>query len=169
MKARISILALSLALGIAMAQTDPQQNTGTKTPAAPAEMKTTTYKGILVDMSCAGHTTASASTPDASRSSSTETAAGASPGSPSEQANSANRTAADSSSSCAVTSSSTEFGMKLDKDQQTVRFDLVGNQRAQDALKNEKSWNKNMTANKPIHVTVTGVLNGDKLIVSSIH
>jgi hypothetical protein len=51
---------------------------------------------------------------------------------------------------------------------QTVRFDLVGNQRAQDALKTNKGWNKNMTANKPIKVKIHGVLQGDKLIVSSI-
>ena len=58
--------------------------------------------------------------------------------------------------------------MKLD-DGKTVRFDLVGNQRAQDALKNDKRWSKDLSANKPIHATVSGVLNGDKLIVSSIH
>jgi len=58
--------------------------------------------------------------------------------------------------------------MKLD-DGKTVRFDLVGNQRAQDALKNDKRWNKDLSANKPIHAKVSGVLNGDKLIVSSIY
>jgi hypothetical protein len=58
--------------------------------------------------------------------------------------------------------------MKLDSGQ-TVRFDLVGNQRAQDALKNDKRWTKDLSANKPIRATVSGVLNGDKLIVSSIH
>jgi len=45
----------------------------------------------------------------------------------------------------------------------------VGNQRAQDALKTNKGWNKNMTSNKPIKVKVNGVMQGDKLIVSSIN
>jgi hypothetical protein len=58
--------------------------------------------------------------------------------------------------------------MKLD-DGKMVHFDLVGNQRAQDALKNDKRWSKDLSANKPIHATVSGVLTGDKLIVSSIH
>jgi hypothetical protein len=52
---------------------------------------------------------------------------------------------------------------------QVVRFDLVGNQRAVDELKANKGWNKNITANKPLKVKVSGVLQGDKLIVSSIH
>ena len=56
--------------------------------------------------------------------------------------------------------------MKLD-DGKTVRFDLVGNQRAQDELKNNKSWNKELTAGKPIHAKVNGVMNDDKLIVST--
>jgi len=58
--------------------------------------------------------------------------------------------------------------MKMD-DGQTVRFDLVGNQRAQDALKNDKRWSKDLTENKPIHVKASGLLNGDKLVVTDIH
>ena len=58
--------------------------------------------------------------------------------------------------------------MKMD-DGRTVKFDLVGNQRAQDAIKNGKGWNKQITAKKPIRAKVDGVLTGDKLIVSSIH
>lgn len=58
--------------------------------------------------------------------------------------------------------------MKLD-DGRVVRFDLVGNQRAQDALKNDKHWAKDLSDNKQIHAKVSGVLSGDKLIVSSIH
>jgi hypothetical protein len=80
MKASLCSLALtlSLALGVALAQTtppDPQgapQTTPTKTqsgaktdsPSGSAatplpEMKTTTFKGVLVDMSCASHTSTS--------------------------------------------------------------------------------------------------------------
>jgi hypothetical protein len=122
---------------------------------APAEMKTTMFKGVLVDMSCASQ--ASNTTPPA------DSAAPAS-----GKASSADRAASDSGSNCPVSSSSSKFGMKLD-DGRTVRFDLVGNQRAQDTLKTDKGWNKSLTANQPIHAKVSGVLNGDKLIVSSIH
>jgi hypothetical protein len=117
-------------------------------------MKTTTFKGMLVDMSCAASTAASP----------TDSGAATAP----QPANSANRTAADSGAKCQVTSSSTQLGIKLD-DGRTVHFDLVGNQRAQDALKNDKNWSKDLSANKPIHAKVTGALDGDKLIVSEIH
>jgi hypothetical protein len=149
----------------------------------PAEMKTMTYKGVLVDLSCgggantastgattatgAGSTAAasagqsgSATATSGSQATTTEHAAGAG----ASATGSANRAAGD----CPVTANSSQIGMKLDNGQ-TVRFDLVGNQRAQDELKNNKSWNKNLTANKPLHVKVSGVLQGDKLIVSSIH
>jgi len=52
---------------------------------------------------------------------------------------------------------------------QVVRFDLVGNQRAQDELKNNKKWTNAVSSSKPIKVRISGVMQGDKLIVSSIH
>jgi hypothetical protein len=121
-------------------------------------MKTSTFKGVLVDMSCASHSSANAET--------TPAAGGAAQ--PSDQSNSANRSTSESGAGCPVSSNSSELGMKLD-DGKTVSFDLVGNQRAQDALKNDKRWSKNIAENKPIRATASGVLNGDKLIVSSIH
>lgn len=167
MKVRFPMLVVSLAAGIALAQTAPDAKTNSKAknqnnPAAattaPAEMKTTTYKGVLVDMSCASQATGSTA------------AAPANPGTAqsAEPANSANRAAADGGASCPLTAQSANIGMKLDNGQ-TVRFDLVGSQRAQDALKNDKNWSKDLGANKPIHAKVEGVLQGDKLIVSSIH
>ena len=69
---------------------------------------------------------------------------------------------------CPATANSTNLGLKMDNGQ-TVRFDMVGNQRAQEALKSNKGWNKKMTANQPLKVKVSGVLQGDKLIVSSIN
>ena len=161
MKVRLSVLTLPVALGIALAQTTPPSN---PTPqeaktqpdakagsasTAPAELKTSTFKGVLVDMSCASHASSGAATP---------------PSDPS----SANRSKSDSAAGCAVSSNSSELGMKLD-DGKTVSFDLVGNQRAQDALKNDKRWTKSLGENKPIRATVSGVMSGDKLIVSSIH
>jgi hypothetical protein len=177
MKVRLSMLTLPVAVGIALAQTTPPPNpTPQETPqsttktqpdakagqpassasAAPAEMKTSTFKGVLVDMSCASHSPANAET--------TPPTGGATP---SEQSNSANRSTRDSGAGCPVSANSSDLGMKLD-DGKTLRFDLVGNQRAQDALKNDKRWSKSIGENKPIRATVNGVLNGDKLIVSSI-
>jgi hypothetical protein len=111
-------------------------------------MKTSTFKGVLVDMACASRTSSSAETKPAN----TE----------------AKPAASDAGGNCAVSASSSELGLKLD-DGKTVRFDLVGNQRAQDALKNDKRWSKDVSENKPIHAKVNGVLNGDKLIVAAIH
>jgi hypothetical protein len=167
MKARLPMLVVSLAVGMALAQTTPadKKNPTAKTQSgsatattAPAEMKTATYKGVLVDMSCASQSTGGTAAAPAN----SETAQ------PAEPANSANRAAGDSGASCPVTAQSTNIGMKLDNGQ-TVRFDLVGTQRAQDALKNDKGWSKDLSANKPVHAKVEGVLQGDKLIVSSIH
>jgi hypothetical protein len=187
MRARLHVLTLSIALGIAVGQTappnppaqensKPQESTkapdstkaqdttkapdnaktdakagaaGTPAGAALAEMKTTTFKGVLVDMACASRTSNSAETKPAAT-------ADAKPA------------ASDAGGSCPVSASSSEIGMKLE-DGKTVRFDLVGNQRAQDALKNDKRWSKDIGANKPIHAKVSGVLNGDKLIVAAIH
>jgi hypothetical protein len=159
MRTSVWMLTIFLAAGAAMAQTVPanpqaqqpqQQSTKPSSQAAgsttPAEMKTSSFKGILVDMSCASRSSGSAATA-------------------SDQKNTANR---DSGSDCPVFTSSSQFGMKMDNGK-TVKFDLVGNQRTQDMIKNDKGWNKEITANKPIHAKVDGALNGDKLIVSSIH
>lgn len=149
-------------------QTTPQADTKTEkadtqsekkqsASSAPAEMKTQGMKGLLVDMSCAAGS-ANAATPPSSTANAAEK---------SGKANSANRSASDSGSSCPATANSTELGMKTD-DGKILRFDLVGNQRAQDALKNNKRWSKDLSAGKPIHAKVYGVMSGDKLIVSSI-
>ena len=168
MKSRLFVVTLALTAGMAIAQT-PAQNpqpqsdqTSGQTRASGAgssadlpQMKTTAFKGVLVDMSCAAGAASSAST------------TGSAPAE-AASAKSANRSAADSGSSCPVSASSSQLGMKLD-DGRTVRFDLVGNQRAADALKNDKRWNKNLTDGKPIRAKAIGALNGDKLIVASIN
>jgi hypothetical protein len=171
------MVTLSIALGFAVGQTPPpnppaQENTkpdakpeakpDAKTGAAAtagspalAEMKTTNFKGVLVDMACASRSSSTTETKPATAetkpaSAETKPAAG------------------DTGGSCPVSASSSEIGMKLD-DGKTVRFDMVGNQRAQDLLKNDKRWSKDIGANKPIRAKVSGVLNGDKLIVAAIH
>jgi len=82
-------------------------------------------------------------------------------------ASSANRSTGDTST-CPLTASSSQLGLKMDNGQ-VVRFDLVGNQRAQDELKNNKKWTSAVGSSKPIKVKISGVMQGDKLIVSSIH
>jgi len=72
------------------------------------------------------------------------------------------------SEKCVVKADSSQLGMKLD-DGRVVRFDMVGNERAREELKNNKRWTKDLGSDKPIHATVSGVLQGEKLIVSSIH
>jgi len=170
-----------------------------------AQMKTMTYKGVLVDLGC-GSATASAGSGASDTATTAGTAAGtsaagasATAGGSTTQAQAgssnpsggagataggsmaghsaagstsgagsmgANRSAGDTSS-CPVTASSSQLGLKMDNGQ-VVRFDLVGNQRAQDELKNNKKWTSATTANKPIKVKISGVMQGDKLIVSSI-
>jgi hypothetical protein len=122
-------------------------------------MKTMNYKGTLVDLGC-GSTpnTASAApaAPDAAAASA-----------PASETNAANRSASDTSS-CAVSANTSQFGLKTDSGQ-VYRFDMVGNQRAQDQFKTNKRWSSSASANKPLKVQISGVLQGDKLIVSSIH
>lgn len=185
MKARLCMVTLSIAVGITLAQnppaqetqttpTNPQTNTQTDAKAGTSagspgatltEMKTMTFKGVLVDLSCGSHKPA-AETAQAAGGVTQPSDPAKAPAS--DQTNTANRSMSDSGTSCPASANSSELGMKLD-DGKTVRFDLVGNQRAQEALKNEKRWTKDMSANKPIRATASGVLNGDKLIVTSIH
>ena len=49
-----------------------------------------------------------------------------------------------------------------------MRFDDVGNARAQEAMKTRKKWSESASASKAIHVKANGVLTGDKLTVLSI-
>jgi hypothetical protein len=134
---------------------------------APAELKTMSYKGTLVDLACAGGGSAPASASAQSSSDRTATPGQAGQKGGASAENSANRSTT-GGGECNATANSTKLGLKMD-DGKTVRFDLVGNQRAQDELKNNKKWNKEVSANKPLHVKVDGVLQGDKLVVSSIH
>jgi len=164
MKGRVCIAAMALALA-AFAQDEkvkPESQTpdnktmhDTKAvpppsaPGTPAEMKTQTYHGVLVDTSCGSAASTSASTNNSPSNSSTS---------------GADRAAGQG---CTVSANSNQLGLKM-KDGKTVRFDLVGNQRAQDALKNKKKWSEAASGGKEIRVTVKGALTGDKLIVSSI-
>ena len=69
---------------------------------------------------------------------------------------------------CSVSSNTSQFALKLE-DGRTLRFDSVGNVRAQDAIKNKKKWNEAAGAGKPIRAKVMGFMTGDKLLVTSIN
>jgi len=107
--------------------------------AQPAELKTQTYKGTLVDASCAGGTA---------------------------QAPAAN-SKADQSQGCTVSANTKEFALRT-KDGQTLKFDAVGNDRAEQAIKNKKKWTEQASSGKPIHATVSANANGDRLTVVAI-
>jgi hypothetical protein len=130
---------------------------------APQEMKTQTYAGTLMDASCAGSSTSSSTASSTASSTSTPAETGAT----ASKTSSADRSAG-SGGSCTVSSSTTQFALKT-KDGNTVRFDDIGNTRMQEALKNRKKWSESASANKPIRVKASGVLNGDKLTVVSVN
>jgi hypothetical protein len=73
-----------------------------------------------------------------------------------------------SGQSCGVSATTTQFALKM-KDGNSVRFDDVGNARAQEALKTHKKWGDSAAANKPIQVKASGVMSGDKLTVLSVN
>src|SRR5438128_11534282 len=148
---RVSIAAMILAVAAFAqdekvtkpeSQTPPENKTmqdikaPTAPPAAgaPAEMKTQTFHGVLVDTSCA-MPQAGSSAPATTPSTPAESAAANTP------PNSAQASADRAAGSCTLSSNSSQLGLKM-KDGRTVRFDLVGNQRAQDALKNKKRWSE---------------------------
>jgi hypothetical protein len=151
---------------------------------APAEMKTQTYKGVLVDLSCAGGAGSQPSTAsNATGNSATTASAGAQTptGATNTAENTADRAAGNAGTqtntaekagsaggSCPVSANSTQLGLKM-QDGHTVRFDMVGNQRAQDYLKSNKKWSEAASSGKEIHAKISGAMSGEKLIVSSIH
>lgn len=67
--------------------------------------------------------------------------------------------------SCTPTASSTAFGL-VTQDGRFLRFDSVGNIRAQEAFRNNKRFAN--TSGKSLHVKVAGYVQGDKVFVDSI-
>lgn len=190
MRFLLTLTAVPLLAGMALAQsTEPQttpqsssqptMGTERESDTRPAEMKTQTFKGVLTDASCAmpgsaartGSTQPGSQTPAAADR--TETAPSETRTSEEMRQGDANRTTAGGhtqmgqTQSCPVTASTSAFALKLN-DGRVVGFDSVGNQRAQDAIKNKKKWNEASTSGKPIKAKVDGVLTGDKLLVVSI-
>ena len=73
----------------------------------------------------------------------------------------------EASQNCGVSAKATEFALKT-SDGRTLTFDLVGNVRAQEAIKNKKKWEDAATSGKPIAVTVNATEEQGKLTVMSI-
>ena len=109
--------------------------------ARPAELKTQTYKGTLMDASCAG--------------AAKESSGGKAP-------------TADGSQGCKISASTKEFALRTDS-AETLRFDSVGNARAEEAIKNKKKWSSDAAAGKPIRAKVSANADGDRLTVMSIN
>jgi len=70
-------------------------------------------------------------------------------------------------SGCTASASTSQFALQL-KDGRTLRFDSVGNMRAQEAFKSKKKWSDAATSGKAISAKASGVLNGETLTVTSI-
>ena len=67
---------------------------------------------------------------------------------------------------CAISAATARFAIRLG-DGRTLRFDLVGNLRAQNA-KIKNRWVAKTVAGKKIRAKVTGAIAGDSLIVASV-
>jgi hypothetical protein len=132
---------------MAWAQKPADQGTsqGQQRPSAAAsklaELKTQTCKGTLMDASCAG--------------------AG-------KESSGGKAVAADQSQGCKVSATTKEFALRTHP-AETLRFDTVGNARAEEAIRNKKKWSADAAAGKPIRAKVIANANGYKLTVMSIN
>ena len=122
------------------------------------ELKTQSYKGTLVDASCAGGGSSSAASASTTPASTTSTKPAASGGASADR----------SGGSCSVSTSTSQFALQT-KDGRTLRFDSVGNERAKEALQTKKKWSEAVSSGKPIEAKVSAAETGDKLTVLSIH
>ena len=152
MKMSKSLGAIVLLFGVAWAQKpadqgatsgDQQRSSAAASKSSNArlpELKTQTYKGTLMDASCAGTV---------------------------KESGGGKAAAAKGSQGCTVSANTKEFALRTDSE--TLRFDSVGNARAEEAIKNKKKWGNDAAAGKPIRATVIANANGDKLTVMSIN
>jgi len=179
MKSSLIIIGLMLPLGIALAQREPgnqPQKNGSNTAATPgepqnqqkgqtstSEVNTQTYKGTLVDASCASGGAATTSS-TATEKSSADRSSGASGKNKTGEAS----RSGDSTQSCSATASTNEFGIKT-RDGRVLRFDSVGDERAKQEMSARKKWADAATSGKAIPVTVSASESGDRLTVLSIH
>ncbi|HEV3329409.1 MAG TPA: hypothetical protein VG096_00400 [Bryobacteraceae bacterium] len=156
MQKSIIALAACFLMGAAWAQKPDEKGSQAATKSAdPPNVQTQTYRGTLVDASCAGNVTQK--TPASTESNTADRTDG----------NKSGKAAADQSQSCAVSANTKEFALRT-KDGHVLRFDSVGNERAQEAIKDQKKWNEAASAGKAITVKVSGTLDGDNLTVLTL-
>ena len=156
MQKSVIALAVVFLLGTAWAQKSDTPGSQAATKAInPPSAPTQSYKGTLVDASCAGSVTQQAPAAKADSTAADRDDASKSGKSAGEQ-------------SCAVSANTKEFALRT-KDGRVLRFDSVGNDRAADAIKNQKKWSAAVSAGKAITVKVGGAsLDGDNLTVITL-
>lgn len=175
MRASLVVLSLILPVAMAMAQKPDEQSSGAKSTtqestsaksgSTSSEVKSKSYKGTLVDASCAG---AAGPVSSAAPPSKTETAGKSSKQSGEASANKTGEASrAAGGQSCDATTSTSEFGLKM-RDGHVMRFDSVGNERVKEAFSSRKKWADRASASKAIPVTVNGTVSDDTLTVLSI-
>ena len=143
-----SMAAVLLACGVMAAQSDtPKSGTG--------QVNVQSWKGTLVDANCANGGSQAAKESSDSK--------GVDSGRPEK----GHKKSHSETEGCLVSSSTTAFAIKT-KEGQVMKFDAIGNSRAAEQLKTKASWSKDVAAGKPIHATVSGILNGDSITVISI-
>ena len=169
MKTAMCVVAIIGSIALAQdANRQQNENKSARTSGSSAQpaQSAQTYKGTLMDASCAtpgGGTASSAANVSGANQRASD---GARSG---ERQNESDRsaTAESSAKTCSVSANTTQFALKLD-DGRSVRFDSVGDLRAQQAMKDKKKWNEAAGSGKPIRAKVSGFLSDDKLMVISI-
>ena len=148
-----SFVALLLASGLALAQTDTQKSSASNVQS---------WQGTLVDANCASGG-GSAESPTAKENNGENKGAAVDSGRPEK----GHKKDHGEMQSCPVSSSTTAFALKT-KDGKVMKFDAIGNARAAEELKTKASWSKDVAAGKPVHAKVTGILSGDNITVTSV-
>lgn len=155
MRTPLCLAAIPLLAGVAFAQDAKPASAGGQAGTSGTEVQTQIYRGTLVDASCSG-----------------SGAAGTGAGSPASADSSGgtqkkHKGASAPTGSCSVSASTSQFALQM-QDGRTVKFDSVGNMRAQTALKEKKKWSEAASAGKPIRAKVSGTMTGEKLTVVSV-
>jgi len=156
-KSAMMIMTALLLAGAAWAQ--KSETPGNATPTAPAKptVETKTYKGTLMDASCAANVTQNAPSNNAQSGAADRQSSGGAKATGT----------ADRSQACTVSENTKEFALRA-KDGRILHFDEIGNDKAQAAFKNRKKWSSDGSAGKAITAKVNGTLEGDKLTVLTI-
>lgn len=121
--------------------------------------KAHTYKGTLVDASCATAKAGIPAAPPSAERAATETMG--TMGTP------AHVDVKAISQSCPVTSTTTDFSL-VTSDGRLYRIDQAGDAKVASEMKTNKKWSKDISQNKHITASVKGVLQGDTLQVESV-